>query len=388
MALTLGDFIGFEGTGALYEVSRGTGGSPAIVTSPYRTGARAVELQDSDYIDFYPSLVTVAGNDFILGFGIQFASVTPSAAAQFLSIANWSENNPVLRLRLETDNKIGLYDEGDSKVGTSTLAVSAGTWYFFELVFQHSTSGNADLYVNDVSWIGVSAQDFSGGYVFDESNGNYRFRGPTGEGITIYLDDIYMLDGASGVSDRLTSGARVLGPYQNTAEDDLDQGTQLDQGTWALTGDTPGVDDGTPAGYTGGASDGHTICDEGSRPGPAGDGADDIQGAKFLHRMSRGNGGGTVHQMRYGHNGDTTTATVSLSGSPANFFALLEASAAQCPTSSEYCAQGGTKDGGGRELYILDMWGFVLDVEAAAPDVFPPVPGRVHRDRRRQLIKM
>jgi hypothetical protein len=388
MALTLGDFIGFE-TGGLQEMSRGTSGSPAAVTSPVRTDTYALELQTDDYVDLYPSQVTSAGNDFILGFAVRFSAVSPSANAVFLSAAEWSVG-PVIRLQLRTDNKIGLIDNNDAEVGTSTLTVSADTWYYFELIWQNSASGTASLYVNDSLWISVSAQDFSEGTTFDESNGNYRFYGPTGESITVYIDDIYMYDGASGVSDRLGSDAEVLGAYQNTAEDATDQGDTLGDGTWADAGDTPGVDEaiGLAAGYTdSGAVQGYTICDEGTRPGPSGDASGTIKGGKWLHRLMRGGGGPNDHYKIYGHNGDTQADAVTLGVAWENFFTILDASDSKVPSGSEYFAQGGGKSSGGREWYAADMWACLLHVAGAA-EPFPPVPGRVHRERRSPLVRM
>ena len=62
--------------------------------------------------------------------------------------------------------------------------------------------------------------------------------------------------------------------YQNTVEDATDQGDALANGTWALVSETP-LNEGTSndAQYVDtGNLTGSTICDEGTRAGPSGDG--------------------------------------------------------------------------------------------------------------------
>lgn len=272
-------------------------------------------------------------------------------------------------LRLKTNGDLALLEEGQVEVGTAS-PFTVDTWHYIEMRWQNLASGAADVFVDGQSKISVTGKDF-----LVSPLDAYRFSGSPTTNEDIAIDDFYCYSGGSGTGDFLGKDTEVLGTYQNTAEDATDQGDALEAGTWAITGDTPGVDDGTPAAYTSTAKDGHTICDEGTRSGPstASEGTGTIKGGKWLHRLKRGNGGGTTHTSRYGHNGDVADETVAATTSLKNFFIVKDVSVAQVPTSSEDFAQG-FKVAGAQDISCAEMWAFLLHIPSAGPD---PIPDRL-----------
>ncbi len=363
MALTLNNFVGFE-TGGLEEASSITD-SPIIVTDPVRTGIYALSVSGvgAERFNISPfESVADAGDDQIVGFAVLFPDSTPGVESGFFTAYEGGTGGTQLfQLSLETDGdlRVDFIAGGSETVGTP---FADNKYFYIEIKWDHLDSGAFDLHINEVSKISVSGKDMSGGGTFD----TYSLETNV---MTALYDDFYCMSGATGTGDFLGKDAEVLGAYQNTAEDATDQGDALEAGTWAITGDTPGVDDGTPAQYTSTAKDGHTICDEGTRSGPnaAGEGTGTIKGGKWVHRLQRGNGGGTTHSSRYGHNGDTALATVALTASYKNFFIVKDDSVAQVPTSSEDFAQG-FKVAGAQDMSCADIWAFLLHVSAGAPE--------------------
>lgn len=135
------------------------------------------------------------------------------------------------------------------------------------------------------------------------------------------------MSGASSTSDFLGPRTEVLGTFQNTAENATDQGSTLDQGTWRVVGNTVPIDEaaGSQAGYTNAAAQaGYTICDEGRRDGPDLLITGTSVGAKWIHRLRRGSGSGTVHRAVYGKNTATTNPVVTVDTALGNFFRITE----------------------------------------------------------------
>lgn len=369
MALVLNNFIGFE-TGGLEE-AQSFQGSPVAVLGPVRTGNFSMHLPAGTV----PSYRVAAfeggsgdqGNDYIVGFAFQTSDSTPAANVHIL-YAGQTAPDASLRLRLDTDGSLKLIDAGNSVVDSAAAAFTADIWHYIEIWWENADSGDAKVFIDDSEVMSVTAQDFLDAGAFTL----YRFGGTATGGPEFYYDDIYCMSGATGTGDFLGSRTEVLGPFQNTIEDATDQGATLDQGTWEKCSDTPGVDDGTPAGYTtGSAQTGFTICDEGGtggdRQGPAELITGVSKGAKYIYRLNRGSGSGTVHRKRWGKNTSVqdSASDIGLGTGLGNYFQLETNTTYMPNVNTDNFATGFLKEAGGREIYCAEMWSMLLHV---APD--------------------
>lgn len=361
MPLVLNNFVGFE-TGGLEEASASSG-SPLAATSIVRTGSYALELNASDQYDIDP-FESVSPDNIANAFGFAFrtASSTPTVDVDFLQALEGTD--PVIRLRWEaTSGDLILVDEPGSEVDTITNPFTVDTWHFVELRWTKSfASGVAEVFIDDSSsGLFVTNQQFETAAA--NPLDGYRFESPA-SGPDIYIDDVYIMTGISSSGQFLGSGSEVLGGYQNNVEDATDQGSALNNGTWADVGQTPFVD-GTQADYQqDGAIEGFTICDEGVQPGPAGDAPGTIVGAKYIQRMARTNGSSpTTLDKSFGNSGDGVTAidvAATLTVAFQNLFVVSEA-ASIVPTNSENFAMGmGQTGSGGRDVLAHEMLACLL----------------------------
>lgn len=366
MAVQTSNHIGFV-TGGLEEASASIG-SPLVVTDPVRTGVYSLELQAGDNIDF-PFLsgsLSDNGNDYIIGFGFRTPSATPTVDVDIVAATDDS-GVAIFKLRWEaTSGDLIIVDEQGTEVDTITNPFTADTWHWIEIIFERAASGAADVNIDgSASGLSVTATDFDAGNAFDF----WKFRSPS-SGPTIYIDDIYMRNGAAGTSDFHGPRFEVLGGFQNTVEDATDQGTTLGQGTWAVAGDTPWGDEaaGSQAGYTGtGAEEGHTIMDEGLRDGPAGLITGTAILAKFMYRLRRGSGSGTLHAIVYGKNAASVTNAVTLNSS-LGYFDFVTSNGTHMPNSNtDEFLIGMRKATGGREIFAAELACSLAHIQPALP---------------------
>ncbi len=380
MALTLNQFIGFE-TGGLHEADGTTNTPDATEATIVRTGSRSLAMnENADLYDFDPlGLVASGGTGHIFGTGY-YTNNIPLSSGSIVIIADSSGD--IITLEQRSNGDLRLTRIGGVNVDMTT-PFTAGQWHYLELFWEHSDTGDWEIFVDGVSIGSESAVDLSNG-------GTLNLCSLSGAGgvSTQYFDDVYWLSGATAATDRLGGSSEASGPevfpYQNTAEDATDQGDTLDNGTWALVGELP-VNEGASndASYDVGSAqkDGHTITDEGSRAGPSGDanidGDSNIKGGKWVFRLARTSGSGVDHVMITGHNGNITERAVTL-GSMATFIHLSEG--ADVPTSSESFALGfgssSTGDGvGGRDPIAGELFGMLLHVPSAAGATRTPPVG-------------
>jgi hypothetical protein len=360
MALTLNNFIGFE-TGGLEEASQ-TAGSPSATTSDVRTGSYALSCPaNADQYLFDPHIVADAGTDYVVGFAIKFSSF--SAGTFFRARDDDDPVREIISVEITGTDPYNLRISDGITDWDGSTNLETDKWYYIEVWWESTGTDNATLFLDGASEITATSGDFDTGFNLNE----YQFIAITN--LTFFVDDIYAMSGATGTGDFLGPRTEVLGAYQNTAEDATDQGSALNNGTWADVGHTPFFD-GTQADYQqNGAIAGYTICDEGNRAGPAGDAPGTITGAKYIHRMARTNGSSpTTLDKSYGNSVDGVTskdmASVLLVAY-ANFFEVSEA-AGVVPTNSENFAFGmGQTGSGGRDVLAHEMCGMLLHVHPA-----------------------
>lgn len=361
---TINNFVGFE-TGGTEETSTVTG-PVTIQSGTVRTGTFAAQLDANAFLAIAPfEDVADAGDDQIVGFAIRFTDTTPLLST--LIFRALESTGTALRLRLLTNGDLALRDANDVQVGLATNPFTVDTWHYVEVRWQHLNSGAADVFIDGVSAISVTAQDFDDGSGLN----NYQFANSSGSGITSFVDDVYMLSGAAGTGDFLGTTTEVLGAYQKTDGGATDLGDTLDVGTWALASETPGDDTaGNTAEYTGTPLSGAMDCNSGTRAGPSGDPAvtGTLHAAKWIYTLRRSAGGPTTHEIRYGNSGDgLTNRTVSLTTSLATFVKVSEA-ATEVPLTTE-TFQIGMAVTGPRIIRLGDAWAMLLHTPAAAVDL-------------------
>ena len=376
MALQVNNFTGFETGDTLEALS--IAGSPTFPITDVRSGGRKLFLDvgSEKYTLPWVDNVTDAGGDYIIGFAVKFAS-TSSDPTAFATVSD--TNGSIIEINVDNNNSIVVESQGVDQITSSEEVIGTSSYHYIEVYFQHSDSGNAELFIDGVSQGTATAQDFSRGGSLDSTVGLLFNHDGSND---ISIDDVYILSGASSASDAF--GDAEVFPYQNTAEDATDQGDTLADGTWALVSETP-LNEGTSndAQYVDtGNLTGSTICDEGTRAGPSGDanvdGDSNIKAAKWIGRFKRGAGGGRTHNFYGGNDGaganhatwiasnDAKTLAMSLDTVYATFTMLSEST--EVPSSTEDFQYGFSKSAtGGQDIFCGDIWAMLLHVPSTGP---------------------
>lgn len=164
----------------------------ALVTGAQSSGV-ALDLHSTQ-----GALLKNIGNqqEWWIGLFVKFVDVN-SSDSQFLCLYDGTSLQIELEIEggVTNNRKMKLYAAG-SLQGYSTTVFAADTWYYLELYtkIQNDSSGAYELRVNGVN-------ELSGSVDTSASGNNYaqtiRFSMYSGE---VYLDDIYILDGQSGLT--------------------------------------------------------------------------------------------------------------------------------------------------------------------------------------------
>jgi len=355
----LDNFCGFE-TGGLEE-AQDTTNSPTVQTTTVRSGTYALKLAGAASAPTYDIAYLGTGGltSFEVGFAFRTTTVIPTNDVDFFT---GRDNLPanLIRLRLKaTTGNVDLIDANNAVVGTITAPFTADTWHYIELFWQRLATGNAEVFIDDVSKLSVTSQDFE----TDRALNVYRFTGDSTTAEDIYIDDYYHLRNAV-VGDRYTSSFNVPRTYQDTNGGATELGNTLDTGTWANASETLLNETNVATYSTSNVTGGTTTDSPSSRLGPTGGPTlGTIKGAKWIHRLKRGNGAGTTHSKRFGNSGDgLTDEVVTLTTSFANYFTISE-SATQVPLATE-SFQYGMKTDGAQDITAADIWAFIANVSA------------------------
>jgi hypothetical protein len=201
MALTLGNFIGFE-TGGIEEAS-GTVGTPSVTTSyTPPTGTYCLNIGGTSGHTYKINafeLNSDAGDDQIFGFRFKMTN-EPAVSSGWTCVSARENGDHILGVRIYNDaGNVKLRLEDDSaNTATGTTTISLNTWYVIEVKWDHVASGGtATLYLDGSSEITLSSADLSAGGTFDE----YWIVSSNGQQ-TIY-DDFYCYSGATSVTEFL-----------------------------------------------------------------------------------------------------------------------------------------------------------------------------------------
>ncbi len=355
------NFTGFETQGG--EEASSISGTPSYPTTSPRSGVANLLLDtaaDAYGLPWVSTGITDSGPDNIIGFGIKYGSTTEDATAH-VEVKD-SAGATIISITMGASSKLEVRDQPGNVVITATNAVGTSGYHFVELNFLKGSNGNAEFYIDGVDEGTVISTDFDAGGSLN-SSAELVF---THDGSNqIEVDDVYILSAGTPTSQL---GNFAVKAYQNTAEDATDQGDALADGTWALVSETPGNEDAAnDAQYqdTGNLA-GSTICDEGTRSGPSGDGdvTGTIKGAKWIGNFKRSSGGGRTHEFWVGNDADwittpttKTVVTLSLGVTYAITEKLLEASDLSVPTTSDFFQHGFSKSAtAGQDIFCGDIW--------------------------------
>lgn len=266
---------------------------------------------------------------------------------------------------LSNSAKLEVFDRSGVSVAVGSLTFVVDTWYSLEIFWEtRNTNAPMEIDVDGVNDISIAGEDFDGGI----SDWAMILQAPTSN--DIWFDDYYRLADVAGSSDFLGPNTYISKSYQNTAEDDADQGDALDRGRWNDMADLPGVDEKKLAGYTANAAlSGYTRYDEGSRAGPLTDIIDNVIAAKWVWRVRRTGGSPTEHYLRYGAFGGSVDqlserdVTYLLGNSLQNISVIrdgLGETNLVPEANDEYFVQGFRKSSGKRDILCAEMWAMIL----------------------------
>lgn len=371
---TLNRFLHYN-SGGIEQADNGNAGSPLVssAASLHRTGDYGLTLDTtSDWVSHNPFLgisAVDAHHGFILY--VKFAS-TPTADARFFETR--ASGGQVLRLWRTSSSTIIVTDTAGTTQVTSTGTAGNDVWHKIRVYYNLNNSGAVSLELNDATPDTGTGDFDAGSAIVDElllwgtaENGRTAFdlcAYYTGVNSTSKLGDLP----ANGSGADLEKWS-FLGDGSPTTS-----GTALDAGSWPNTQERP-FSATNQAEYTGGTSSGFVVTD-GTNGGPNGsgdiDGDSNILAGHWMWEMTRGNGGGTQHQIVWGNDVDgqtTDNVTIGSTSAPGDIFEVLSVAATRVPLSTEEFAIGMAKDGGARDMRIVDCLCTVLHESITASGV-------------------
>lgn len=139
---------GFEVNSATTNVEWGTGGTPAIATTPVRTGSRSAQISSlsSGTAKHFSAGFDVSGSGRNVVFARGYINITtlPSAANTIFSLRDTNAGVTRVGLKLNADGTLQLFDE-DGNVGSPSSALSTGKWYKIEIKLDKSGAGGSHV---------------------------------------------------------------------------------------------------------------------------------------------------------------------------------------------------------------------------------------------------
>ncbi len=372
MAFTLNNLIGFE-TNGLEEASS-VANAPIIQSGVVNTGGFALQFDnvsaDQYFVEPFEGFTSDAGDQYAIGFAFRTDDLTVTANYALFRCTGQGSNQISLAVD-GTTAELVLLDNGLSEVGRSTPTLSVDTWHYIEVYWENADSAVAEVFLDGVQVISVTAQDFFLTGAYD----TLVFEGTTANAHNIYFDDVYCASGLTAASELL--GPSEVIPYRsskNSVTPD-DGGADLDIGTWLAVQTIP-FDVTIGAEYTASGAAGAVDCDDvggsAGTGGPATDtnAADAINGVKAIMSMERGGGGPTDHFILLGNDADGTTRSADLdpAASQGIFFFVSEA-ATIVPLSSEVLRVG-FENTAAQDFECYDMLAQILHTPSTVdPDI-------------------
>ena len=160
MALTINNFWGAE-TGTLDEVASTTG-TPTVQTSTTHSGDYSYLVNTANQINLAPySSVARAGDGLVAGFWFYYSSTTKNTTISPFFKGNPNETGQSLTLSCDHASMY-IFDAPASVAGSASWVIPKQTWFFVEVYWEETNSGDASVYVDGELVVSVTAQDFIG----------------------------------------------------------------------------------------------------------------------------------------------------------------------------------------------------------------------------------
>jgi hypothetical protein len=237
---------GFEGFGT----STGVPPQPTGIVDRKYPLTNRVTFMDVETGRFGYSLETVEVNGYvqtpnlttddtlICGIAV-YLSALPGSISRLYSFYDGSTDG--VNIRVKSDGTIAAYLGAGTLLGTSTLQLTATSWYFIELkVLADNSAGTVDVIVNGANWLSLTSQDTQ---VTNPYHTAVRLGLNDGAVFTRY-DDMYVLDSTGSKNKDVLGNRRVDALLPDGAGDDtnwtpsagsnyqnVDDGALLDEDT-------------------------------------------------------------------------------------------------------------------------------------------------------------
>lgn len=212
-------YDGYEDTTVLADYYTGVSGGSSIGTGRPRTGARGLRLFGNAIV---PWIFPSGTSTVIVGMAINidFFAGTTGQNIYF----DLTEGGTIhVDLRFDTTNQRFVVTRNGVTLATGDTVISIDTWYYIELkVVIHDTTGSFDLRINNVTetWNAANTN-------VDTRNGGtgvvdrWRGRLSNTSGSAVWIDDLYIVDGAVSGADFL-GDVRVDTKFPDAAGDNTD----------------------------------------------------------------------------------------------------------------------------------------------------------------------
>ena len=229
MTDTILDVVLFQGEGLLAIGTENDGGS--LCSEDAFHGSFCAELAGADIVFHFDDIeVGYAFSDDnynTVGLAWKFVDfdLTPSSEAQFFSCMQGAGGSTALwRLKIDTDGDVNVYDYNENLQATITAPFENDVWYYIEVSWLQSNSGDISIKINDVLVVDAETGDFQGGLTNEGHIELFNFY-TTASTDVIRVDHLYVIATDQSSAPRIWTSKWVAhGPYSNTYEDATDQG--------------------------------------------------------------------------------------------------------------------------------------------------------------------
>lgn len=280
-------------------------GAPTFTTGRLGINKCIILASNSEYIE---KLVNNIG-PFVIGFAMKLVA-SPSAETILECYEGGVAN---FKVQVNTSRKLEVTNTAGTIVGTSTLALGVGTWYYIEIKATISNTGSVEVKIDSATEINATSID-----IMNSANtyiDNIRLRGNSAD---IAIDDFYLLDTTGTINNNFLGDSRI-DPFFPTADNTVQWTPSTGTDNFAM------VDDAIP--------DGDSTYVYSSTPGdidlydftdmPVGTG--DVFGVQVVANARKMDAGSRSLKLKIKSGVTTqTSATIPLSTTYANKIAIFE----------------------------------------------------------------
>lgn len=363
------NMVGFEVGG--YQECDGSTGTPAVTSGHGHGGYYGLQIDATgegvEILWDHLGGALLSDGGFILSFYAKLHNKSTSADTEFISIRDDFSGTPTVLAGLEfaqTDADLRVRDNAGAQHGTDYSGIVADKWHRYDLYINNlgsATAGVIILYVDGSEIVNTSTADLATtqNNFRDAGEGHVRIQFSAALGTTVSYDDVVCTQGCDAITDRINYHS--IEPFCNDLTGSQHQGSALDAGTWANTGERPLSTTNFATYSTGGASGGcwHSV---GSRVGPAW--MPVLAGKFFAYARKPSAVAATVHRLRMGKIPDSGYDEVDKvieqvilpTTSWASYQYVWMAGIEHLPDGREFAHQGMSIDSGGESFDIAEQY--------------------------------